>query len=207
MSDQRRTTVSARVVMVDNRDSFTYNIVQLLAELGADVEVMRSDRVGAGDVAAAGADLVVISPGPGAPASAGCSLEVIRELAGQKPIFGVCLGLQCIGEAFGGTIVRAPVPMHGKVSRIDHDGTGCLTGLPDRFSAVRYHSLVIDRATMPETLIATATCDDGQLVMAARHHTLPIEGVQFHPESILSEHGADMLRSVLFAATALEIAP
>ncbi|MBC7644147.1 MAG: aminodeoxychorismate/anthranilate synthase component II [Thermoleophilia bacterium] len=192
-----------RVVMADNRDSFTYNIVQLLAELGADITVLRSDRASADDVAAVEADLICISPGPGAPVSAGCSLDVIRELAGHTPIFGVCLGLQCIGEVFGGAIVRAPVPMHGKVSHINHEGAGCLAGLPDDFRAVRYHSLVIDYPNVPDELEVTATTDDSTLIMAARHRTLAIEGVQFHPLSIMSQHGAQLFRNVLENAAAV----
>jgi len=190
--------------MVDNRDSFTYNIVQLLAELGADVTVLRSDRASAADVAAAEADLVVISPGPGAPDSAGCSLEVIRQLAGHTPIFGVCLGLQCIGAVYGGSIVRAPVPMHGKVSRMQHDGAGCLAGLPNDFEAVRYHSLVIDDQLVPDELEVTATTADATLIMAARHRTLAVEGVQFHPESIMSQHGVQLFRNVLANAVTKE---
>jgi len=186
-----------RVLVVDNYDSFVYNLVHYLAQLGARVEVRRNDDI---DVdTATGYDGVLVSPGPGTPEQAGVSVELVRRSARTgTPLFGVCLGLQAIGVAFGATVGRAPHLLHGRTSPIHHDGTGVLTGLPDPFTATRYHSLSIDPATLPAVLVATAHTDDGT-VMAVRHRTLPIEGVQFHPESVLTEHGHAVLARWLVA--------
>jgi anthranilate synthase component 2 len=188
--------VSRRVLVIDNYDSFTYNLVQYLGELGEPPEVVRNDEVTVAQVAAMNLLGVVISPGPCTPAEAGISTDLVRELGPQLPILGVCLGHQCIGEAYGGDVVRAPRVMHGKVSAIHHDGRGVFAGLPDPFTATRYHSLVIDPATMPVALAVTARTDDG-VVMGVRHREHPVEGVQFHPESILTEGGHQLLRNFL----------
>lgn len=179
------------VLVVDNYDSFVYNLVHYLAQLGARVDVRRNDDI---DVDSASAyDGVLVSPGPGTPEQAGVSVELVRRSAVTgTPLFGVCLGLQAIGVAFGATVGRAPQLLHGRTSPVHHDGTGVLTGLPDPFTATRYHSLSIDPRTLPAELLATAHTDDGTL-MAVRHARLPIEGVQFHPESVLTEHGHAML--------------
>ena len=187
------------VLMIDNYDSFTYNLVQYLAELGADVRVVRNDEMGVDGVQALAPRAIVISPGPSAPARAGISLEVIRRLAGRVPILGVCLGHQAIGQAFGGKVVRAPVPVHGKLSEVSHGGQGLFRGINGPFRATRYHSLVVDRKTMPADLAVTAETDD-RLVMALAHAKLPVHGVQFHPESIASEHGHLMLGNFLALA-------
>ena len=190
-----------RLLIIDNYDSFTYNLVQYLAEAGATVEVVRNDATTAEALLAGAPDAVVISPGPGDPSSAGISLAVVLECARTgTPLLGVCLGHQSIGQAFGGRIVRARSIMHGKVSKIEHDGRGVFRGLPSPFEATRYHSLVVDRATVPDCLEITAEVDG--IVMALRHRDLPVEGVQFHPESILSVGGHDLLRNFLaFAPT------
>lgn len=189
-----------RVLMVDNYDSFTFNIVQYLGELGATVTVVRNDEVTVDDLQArldAGAmDRLVISPGPCSPAEAGISVPAIRHFAGRLPILGVCLGHQSIGAAFGGTIVRARELMHGKTSEINTTRRGVFAGLPERFTVNRYHSLAIQRADCPPELEITAWTDDGE-IMGVKHKTLAIEGVQFHPESILTEHGHAMLRNFL----------
>ena len=189
-----------RLLMVDNYDSFTYNIVQYFGELGAQVEVFRNDEITVADIEArlnAGQlDRLVISPGPCSPAEAGISVAAIRHFAGKLPILGVCLGHQAIGAAFGGTIVRAQQLMHGKTSVITTTQTGVFAGLPEKFTVNRYHSLAIERATCPEVLEVTAWTEDGE-IMGVRHKTLAIEGVQFHPESILTEHGHAMLRNFL----------
>jgi anthranilate synthase/aminodeoxychorismate synthase-like glutamine amidotransferase len=190
-----------RIFVVDNYDSFTYNLVQELGELGAVVEVARNDAFSIADVAADPPDGVVISPGPGAPKDAGLSNEVVRVLAGRVPILGVCLGHQCIAEVYGGVIVRAPELVHGKTSPISHDGRGVLAGLPQPFPATRYHSLVLDPATVPAELEVTARTPDG-LIMGLRHRLLPVEGVQFHPESILTVVGMDLLGNFLRALRA-----
>jgi len=190
-----------RIFVVDNYDSFTYNLVQELGELGAVVEVARNDAFSIADVAADPPDGVVISPGPGAPKDAGLSNEVVRVLAGRVPILGVCLGHQCIAEVYGGVIVRAPELVHGKTSPITHDGRGVFAGLPQPFPATRYHSLVLDPATVPAELEVTARTPDG-LIMGLRHRLLPVEGVQFHPESILTVVGMDLLRNFLRALRA-----
>ena len=189
-----------KLLMVDNYDSFTYNIVQYFGELGAQVEVFRNDEITVADIEArlnAGQlDRLVISPGPCSPAEAGISVAAIRHFAGKLPILGVCLGHQAIGAAFGGTIVRAQQLMHGKTSVITTKQKGVFAGLPAQFTVNRYHSLAIERATCPEVLEITAWTEDGE-IMGVRHKTLPIEGVQFHPESILTEHGHAMLRNFL----------
>ena len=189
-----------RLLMVDNYDSFTYNIVQYFGELGAQVEVFRNDEITVADIQArlnAGQlDRLVISPGPCSPAEAGISVAAIQHFAGKLPILGVCLGHQAIGAAFGGTIVRAQQLMHGKTSVITTTQKGVFDGLPEKFTVNRYHSLAIERATCPEVLEVTAWTEDGE-IMGVRHKTLAIEGVQFHPESILTEHGHAMLRNFL----------
>ncbi|MBF0271014.1 MAG: aminodeoxychorismate/anthranilate synthase component II [Magnetococcales bacterium] len=184
------------LLLIDNYDSFTYNLAQYFGELGADVRVCRNDALTIEEIEAMAPDRLVISPGPGNPDQAGITLEVIRRLSGRVPILGVCLGHQAIGQAFGGLVVRAPHLMHGKTSIIEHDGSGVFTGLPMPFQATRYHSLVVARDSVPESLRVTAWTGDG-LVMGLRHRTLPVEGVQFHPESILTEHGHDLLANFL----------
>jgi anthranilate synthase component 2 len=187
--------------MVDNYDSFTYNLVQYFGELGADVTVLRNDEVTVEDIKALNPDKIVISPGPCTPKEAGISVETILAFAGNKPILGVCLGHQSIGYAFGGDIVHAKKIMHGKVSDVYHNDMGVFKGLNNPFVATRYHSLVIDQETLPDCLDVTAWTQDEQgnvdEIMGVRHKTLDIEGVQFHPESILTEHGHDMLRNFL----------
>ena len=188
-----------RLLMVDNYDSFTYNIVQYFGELGADVQVVRNDEItldGVAERIAAGVQRLVISPGPCSPAEAGISVAAIQRFAGQLPILGVCLGHQAIGAAFGGTILRAQALMHGKTSVITTTQEGVFAGLPTQFTVNRYHSLAIERSTCPEVLAVTAWTDDGE-IMGVRHKTLDIEGVQFHPESILTEHGHAMLKNFL----------
>ena len=185
-----------RVVMIDNYDSFIYNIVQYLGELGADVTVVRNDEVSVEDIAALAPDRLVVSPGPCSPAEAGISVAAIQHFAGRLPILGVCLGHQSIGAAFGGKIVRAQQLMHGKTSVITTTQQGVFAGLPRQFTVNRYHSLAIERASCPSCLEITAWTDDGE-IMGVRHKTLAIEGVQFHPESILTEHGHAMLRNFL----------
>ena len=189
------------ILMIDNYDSFTYNLVQYLGELGVDVEVRRNDALSVDDVAAMRPQGVVISPGPCTPNEAGISVELIKQLGGTLPILGVCLGHQAIGQAFGGRIVHAGQVMHGKVSRIRHTGQGVFRGLPDGFEATRYHSLVIAKDSVPDCLEVTAWTEDDEghmeEIMGVRHKSLPIEGVQFHPESILTQHGHDLLRNFL----------
>ena len=190
-----------RVVVIDNYDSFVYNLVQYLGELGAQPVVHRNDVVTVDDVAAERPDAILISPGPGRPEDAGVSNEVIRRLGRTVPILGVCLGHQCIGEVFGGVIVRAPQIMHGKTSHITHEGSGVFAGLPSPFEATRYHSLVVERSTFPAALEVTAETEDG-VIMGLRHRELPIEGVQFHPESILTSVGKELLTNFLGAVSA-----
>jgi anthranilate synthase component 2 len=194
-----------RLLMIDNYDSFTYNIVQYFGELGAEVEVFRNDEITLDDLEArlkAGQlDRLVISPGPCSPAEAGISVAAIRQFAGRVPILGVCLGHQAIGAAFGGKIVRAQQLMHGKTSVITTSQTGVFAGLPERFTVNRYHSLAIERASCPAFLQVTAWTEDGE-IMGVKHATLAIEGVQFHPESILSEYGHDLLKNFLLSSTA-----
>jgi len=184
------------VLVLDNYDSFTFNLVQYLGELGADLQVRRNDTITVDEVERLQPARIVISPGPGHPAQAGISVELIRRLADRIPMLGVCLGHQAIGHACGGRIGRAPTPKHGKTSTITHDGRGVFAGIPDPFTATRYHSLVVERASMPDALEITAESEDG-LVMGLRHRTFPIEGVQFHPEAILTESGHDLLGNFL----------
>ncbi|HET8647670.1 MAG TPA: aminodeoxychorismate/anthranilate synthase component II [Vicinamibacteria bacterium] len=184
------------ILLLDNYDSFTYNLYQYLGELGAEVRVVRNDEMGAAEVVALEPEAVVISPGPGNPDQAGISLELIGRCAGRLPLLGVCLGHQALGQAFGGRIVRAPRLMHGKTSQIDHDGRGVFAGLPRPFTATRYHSLVVDPAQVPDCLEVTAWTDEG-VIMGLRHRQFPLEGVQFHPESILTTCGKDLLRNFL----------
>ena len=182
------------IVVVDNYDSFVYILVQYLGELGARPVVHRHDAVTVDGIRDLAPEGVLISPGPGTPSDAGVSNDVIAELKGEIPIFGVCLGLQCIGEAFGGRVVRAPQVMHGKTSLISHDGSGVFAGLPQPLEATRYHSLIVERSSVPDVLDVTAETDDG-IVMGLRHRNHEIEGVQFHPESILTTSGHDLIRN------------
>jgi len=184
------------LLLVDNYDSFTYNLYQYLAELGADVLVRRNDALSLADIERLGPERIVISPGPGSPREAGLSIEIIREFGARVPVLGVCLGHQCIGQAFGGRIVRAPELRHGKPSAVYHGGSGVLAGLPVPFRAIRYHSLVVARDTLPDCLDVTAWTDDG-LIMGLRHREYPIQGVQFHPESVLTEQGHRLLANFL----------
>ncbi len=187
--------------MIDNYDSFTYNLVQYLGELGADVNVYRNDQLSVADIENLNPERIVISPGPCTPNEAGISIETIKRFAGRIPILGVCLGHQSIGQAFGGKIVHAREIMHGKTSMIHHRGVGVFAGLPEQIEATRYHSLVIDRERLPECLEVTAWTEDreGKVdeIMGVRHRELPVEGVQFHPESILTMHGHDLLKNFL----------
>lgn len=189
------------LVMIDNYDSFTYNIVQYFAELGADVRVFRNDEITVQEIEALNPDHLVISPGPCTPNESGISMEAIRYFAGKLPILGICLGHQSIGQVFGGNIIRAGQVMHGKISAIHHANTGVFAGLKNPYNATRYHSLVIDKQQLPDCLEITAWTEnpDGSMeeIMGVRHRELPIEGVQFHPESILTEHGHDLLRNFL----------
>ena len=189
------------LLMIDNYDSFTFNLVQYFGELGENVTVIRNDAKSVAEIAAMRPDRIVISPGPCTPNEAGVSLQVLRELAGTVPILGVCLGHQAIGQAFGGEVVRAKTIMHGKTSPIRHRGLGVFAGVPDGFEATRYHSLVVRRETLPDALEVTAWTEDADggvdEIMGLRHKTLPVEGVQFHPESILTQHGHDLLRNFL----------
>ncbi len=188
--------MGARVLLVDNYDSFTYNLVQELGELGAEPSVFRNDAIDVEAIRRARPDAIVISPGPGRPEGAGISLSVVEQLAGEIPILGVCLGHQCIGQAYGAAVVAAPRLMHGKTSTVHHDATGLFAGLPDPFVATRYHSLVLDPATVHDPLEITATSTDG-VVMGVRHRALAVEGVQFHPESILTPSGPSLLSNFL----------
>ena len=185
----------ARVFIVDNYDSFTWNLAQELGELGATVDVARNDAFTLEDLDADRPDAIVISPGPGTPADAGLSNEVIRRFGAAIPVLGVCLGHQCIGEVYGGRIVGAPELMHGKTSRISHDGRGVFAGLPDEFPATRYHSLVVAEDSVPDCLAITARA--GDVIMGLRHRDHPVEGIQFHPESILTATGMDLLANFL----------
>jgi anthranilate synthase component II len=184
------------LLMIDNYDSFTYNLVQYLGELGQQVKVVRNDELSVDEIETLAPERIVISPGPCTPTQAGVSLAVIEKFAGRLPLLGVCLGHQAIGQAFGGKIVHAKTLMHGKVSRIHHEGKGVFRGLPTPYDATRYHSLAIDPQSCPAELEVTAWTEDGE-IMGVRHRTLPIEGVQFHPESILTEHGHALLRNFL----------
>jgi anthranilate synthase/aminodeoxychorismate synthase-like glutamine amidotransferase len=184
------------LLVIDNYDSFTYNLVQYLGEMGQEVRVVRNDELPAAEIAALGPSHIVISPGPCTPNEAGISLEVIKTYAGKIPILGVCLGHQAIGQAFGGKVVRAARVMHGKTSQISHDGKGLFSGLPNPFEATRYHSLLIERSSVPDVLDVTAETAEKE-IMAVRHKTLPVEGVQFHPESFLTTSGKDLLRNFI----------
>jgi para-aminobenzoate synthetase component 2 len=198
-----------RILVIDNYDSFVFNLVQYLGQLGAECEVRRNDEISVAEVGGFGAAGVLLSPGPGTPERAGVMLEVIKAYAGKLPMFGVCLGHQAIGAAFGATVTRAPELLHGKTSSVRHKGTGVLAGLPDPFTATRYHSLAVLPETLPAEIEVTGWTESG-VVMAMRHRTLPIEGVQFHPESVLTEGGHTMLANWLAACglpAALERAP
>lgn len=184
------------ILLIDNYDSFTYNLYQFLCELGATVQVVRNDRITLDEVEQLAPDQIVISPGPCTPAEAGVSVDLIRRFGSQIPILGVCLGHQSIGEAYGGRVIRAPKVMHGKTAPIFHQGQGVLAGLPSPFTATRYHSLIVERDSLPDCLEITAESEDG-LIMAVRHRHDPVEGVQFHPESILTEHGHDLLKTFM----------
>jgi anthranilate synthase component II len=184
------------VVLIDNYDSFTFNLVHYLGELGADVVVHRNDKIAVHDVIAAAPDAIVLSPGPCTPNEAGICLELVAAAAPTIPVFGVCLGHQAIGQVFGGNVVRAPVPVHGKLSEMNHRGEGVFRGINGPFRATRYHSLVVDHDTMPNELAVTAETD-GRLVMGLSHRKLPVHGVQFHPESIASEYGHVILKNFL----------
>ena len=184
------------ILVIDNYDSFTYNLVQYLGEMGAELDVRRNDTLTLVDVAALGPEKILISPGPGTPDDAGITLDLIRQFGPHTPIFGVCLGQQAIGQALGGRVVRADRLMHGKTSLVHHGGQGVFQGLPTPLEATRYHSLVVERATLPDALEITAESDDGE-IMGLRHRSWPLEGVQFHPESVLTEHGKQMIRNFL----------
>ena len=188
--------MDASVILIDNYDSFTFNLVHYLGELGAEVVVHRNDKIGAADVIAATPDAIVLSPGPCTPNEAGICLELIAAAASTIPVLGVCLGHQAIGQVFGANVVRAPVPVHGKLSEMSHRGEGVFRGINGPFRATRYHSLVVDHDTMPNELAVTAETD-GRLVMGLAHRKLPVHGVQFHPESIASEHGHLILKNFL----------
>ena len=189
------------IVLIDNYDSFTFNLVHYLGGLGADVVVHRNDKIAVNDVVAADPDAIVLSPGPCTPNEAGICLRLVEKAAPTIPLFGVCLGLQSIGQAFGGKVVRAPAPVHGKLSEVTHQGQGVFRGINGPFRATRYHSLVVDRDTLPDALSVTAQTDD-RLVMGAAHRSFPTHGVQFHPESIASEHGHLILKNFLDIAAA-----
>ena len=192
-------------LLLDNYDSFTYNLRHYLGELGAEVEVRRNDAISAADAVALGAEGIVISPGPCDPDRAGICLDVVEKAAGRLPVLGVCLGHQCIGQAFGGKVVLAPSPMHGKISDITHGASGVLSGIPSPFRATRYHSLTIERESLPDCLCVTAQSDDG-VIQGIAHRDLPIHGVQFHPESIASEHGHRLIQNFLDLAREREAA-
>lgn len=184
------------ILVIDNYDSFTYNIVQYLGELGAEIEVVRNDKITLDEIRAMGPTHIVVSPGPGTPDDGGVSLDVIREMGATTPVLGVCLGHQCIGQAYGGIVHRAGRLMHGKVSAVHHNGEGLFAGLPNPFTATRYHSLIVEEDTLPDALEVTARTDQGE-IMGLRHKVYPVYGVQFHPESILTEHGPQMLQNFL----------
>jgi anthranilate synthase/aminodeoxychorismate synthase-like glutamine amidotransferase len=194
------------ILVIDNYDSFTYNLVQYLGELGAQTKVYRNDEIPVRDIEAMSPSHIVISPGPCTPNEAGITLPLIEHMAGKVPILGVCLGHQAIGQAFGGKVVRAPRVMHGKVSRVRHDGSGVFWQVPNEFVATRYHSLVVERATLPQCLVVTAQSEDGE-IMGLRHRGLAVEGVQFHPEALLTEHGHKMLQNFIEGKTGGERRP
>ena len=184
------------ILVIDNYDSFTYNLVQYLGEMGAELEVRRNDTLSLADVAALNPEKIVISPGPGTPDDAGITLDLIREFGPKTPIFGVCLGQQAIGQALGGRVLRAESLMHGKTSPVYHTGQGVFRGLPSPLTATRYHSLIVERDTLPDCLEITAQTEDGE-IMGLKHKTWPLEGVQFHPEAVLTEHGKEMIQNFL----------
>jgi anthranilate synthase/aminodeoxychorismate synthase-like glutamine amidotransferase len=192
--------MGTRVLVIDNYDSFVYNLVQELGELGADLVVHRNDDIDVDAIRSASPDAILISPGPGRPEDAGISMAVVAELGGEIPILGVCLGLQAIAQVYGGEVVAAPTLMHGKTSSVHHSGTGVFAGLPDPFVATRYHSLVVSPASVPDVLEVTATTGYG-VIMGLRHRTLAVEGVQFHPESFLTPNGPSLLSNYLVTAT------
>ncbi|MEQ1788483.1 MAG: aminodeoxychorismate/anthranilate synthase component II [Acidimicrobiales bacterium] len=196
--------MATRVLVIDNYDSFVYNLVQYLGELGAEPVVHRNDELTIDELVALEPDAVLVSPGPGTPDGAGVSNEVITTFGSRVPVLGVCLGHQCIGQVYGGEVVRAPQVMHGKTSLVRHHGSGVFAGLPEPFEATRYHSLVVDRASVPDCLEITAETDDG-IVMGLRHRELSVEGVQFHPESILTAGGHDLLRNFLQQAAGASV--
>jgi anthranilate synthase component 2 len=187
------------LLMIDNYDSFTYNLVQYFGELGADVHVVRNDEVDVAGIEKLDPERIVVSPGPCSPNEAGVSLAAIRHFAGKKPVLGVCLGHQALGQAFGGKVIHAQTLMHGKTSLIEHSGVGVFAGLPAPFTATRYHSLAVERSSLPDCLEVTAWTADGE-IMGLRHRSLAVEGVQFHPESILTAHGHTMLQNFLSIA-------
>jgi anthranilate synthase/aminodeoxychorismate synthase-like glutamine amidotransferase len=187
------------ILLIDNYDSFTFNLYHFLGDVGAHCEVWRNDKLSVADALAMQPEAIVLSPGPCTPTEAGICLDLIAAAAGTVPVLGVCLGHQAIGQAFGGKVIRAPEPMHGKVSEITHGGTDILAGVPSPFRATRYHSLIVERESLPDSLVPTAWTSDG-LIMAMHHRTLPIWGVQFHPESIASEHGQPILANFLALA-------
>jgi len=184
------------ILVIDNYDSFTYNLVQYLGEMGAELDVRRNDAVSLGEIKQLAPDKILLSPGPGTPDNAGITLDVIRTFGPRIPIFGVCLGQQAIGQALGGRVVRAEQLMHGKTSPIIHSGEGVFAGLPSPLEATRYHSLIVERGSLPGSLVITAETEDGE-IMGLKHKTWPLEGVQFHPESVLTVHGKQMLRNFL----------
>jgi anthranilate synthase component 2 len=190
------------ILLIDNYDSFTFNLFHFLGDVGAQCEVWRNDKLSVADAIAMQPEAIVLSPGPCTPTEAGICLDLIAAAAGKIPLFGVCLGHQAIGQAFGGKVIRAPEPMHGKVSAIAHAGTDVLAGVPSPFRATRYHSLIVQHDTLPDILVPTAWTEEpgGKLIMGMHHHTLPIYGVQFHPESIASEHGHTILANFLALA-------
>ena len=188
--------MGAHILVIDNYDSFVYNLVQYLGEFGAEPVVHRDDAITLEQVERMDPDGILISPGPGQPSDAGLSNELIRAWGARRPVFGVCLGLQCIGEVFGGRVIRAPQVVHGKTSLISHDGRGVFEGLPDPLEATRYHSLIVERSSLPDELEITAETDDG-LIMGLRHRELMVEGVQFHPESVLTVGGHDLVGNFL----------
>lgn len=185
-----------KITLVDNYDSFTWNLVHALGALGVEIEVHRNDAITVDEIAAGNPDAIVISPGPGTPDDSGISLEVVRRLGETTPIFGVCLGNQTIGQVYGGKVVRGPEPVHGKLSKIRHSGRGVMRGINGTFEATRYHSLIVERSSLPNDLTIIAETDDG-LIMGLAHKSLPVHGVQFHPESIASEHGQTILKNFL----------
>ena len=188
--------MAPRVVVIDNYDSFVYILVQYLGELGAELHVHRHDEITVDEIRALDPDAILVSPGPGTPDDAGISLQVIEELGQTTPVLGVCLGHQCIGQVFGGDVVRAPSVMHGKTSTVSHSGQGVFANLDEQLTVTRYHSLVVEPDSVPDVLEVTATSEDG-VIMGLRHRTLPIEGVQFHPESVLTDSGHQMLKNFL----------